>query len=300
MDRFAVGQFGNTRLSKKGRYICSAWSRVRLCVATGPRCAKSSRNRPKLISPRPSDGADSGQLISEPKTLTAAPLTVHHRIGRGRGLRILPGKRANSPSRLADCPYVSRGGSAMEDNQIDKVEEAIAGWRGRRSGAASSTSRWDICEPWSQQRSSHRGSGEADQQVDPDDRQEESSVLLIRHYEAREQPTGVPWFVTPRLQREILETRPRSAKLRRPGLVMLLALPGLVFLAGGAMAQAQEISRPILSSGLRDATHVQTQTIAKPVQSPLIKSPTGATNLPPIGSIGAGSDIRPFLPPGVP
>ena len=188
----------------------------------------------------------------------------------------------------------------MEDNQIDKVQEAITGWRGRRSGVAPSTSRWDICEPWSQQRSSHRGSGEADQQVDPDDRQEESSVLLIRHYEAREQPTGVPWFVTPRLQREILETRPRSAKLRRPGLVMLLALPGLVFLAGGAMAQAQEISRPILSSGLRDATHVQTQTIAKPVQSPLIKSPTGATNLPPIGSIGAGSDIRPFLPPGVP
>jgi hypothetical protein len=189
----------------------------------------------------------------------------------------------------------------MEDNQIDKVQSR--GWRGRRSSAAFSTARWAICELWSQQRSSLSGlSAKADQQVDPNDRQEESmcSVLLIRHYEEREQLTGVPWFVTQGLQGEILETRARPAKLRRPGLVMMLALPGLVFLAGGAMASAQEFSRPILSSGLHDATHVQTQSIAKPVQSPLIKSPTGAANLPPIGSIGAGSDIRPFLAPGVP
>ena len=53
----------------------------------------------------------------------------------------------------------------MEDNQIDKVQEAITGWRGRRSGVAPSTSRWDICEPCTQQRSSLRElSGKADQQ----------------------------------------------------------------------------------------------------------------------------------------
>ena len=191
----------------------------------------------------------------------------------------------------------------MEDNQIDKVQEAVAGWRGRRLSAASSTSRWAIYAPWSQRRSSLRGlSGKTDQQVDPDDRQEESmcSVLLIRHYEAREQPTGVPWFVTPGLRREILETRAGPAKLRSPGLAMLLALPALVLLAGGAMAPAQEFSRPTLSSGLRDTTQVRTQSIAKPGQSPPTESPFGAANLPPIKSIDAASDIRPFLAPGVP
>ena len=126
------------------------------------------------------------------------------------------------------------------------------------------------------------------------------SVLLSRHYEAREQPTGVPWFASPGLQREILETRAGPAKLHNPGLVMLLALSGLVFLAGGAMAPAQESSRPILSSGLRDATQVRTQSNAKPGLPPPTESPFGAAILPPIGSIGAASDIRPFLAPGVP
>ena len=115
-----------------------------------------------------------------------------------------------------------------------------------------------------------------------------------------EQLTDVPSYVTPGLQREILETRARPAKLRRPGLAMLLALPGLVFLAGGATAPAQEFSRPILSSGLRDATQVRTQSIGKPGQSPPAESPFDAANLPPIESIGAASDIRPFLAPGVP
>ena len=126
------------------------------------------------------------------------------------------------------------------------------------------------------------------------------SVLLIRHYEAREQSTGVPRFVTTRLQREILETRARPAKMRSPGLAMLLALPELVFLAGGATAPAQEFSRPILSSGLRDATQVRTQSIAKPGQSPPTESSFDAANLPPIESIGAASDIRRFLAPRVP
>src|SRR5215469_17539565 len=92
-------------------------------------------------------------------------------------------------------------------------------------------------------------------------------------HRSREQLTGVPWFVTPGLQKEILETRARSAKLRRPGLAMLLALPGLVFLAGGATAPAQEFSRPILSSGLRDATQARTQSITKPGLPPPTESP---------------------------
>jgi hypothetical protein len=54
--------------------------------------------------------------------------------------------------------------------------------------------------------------------------------------------------------------------LRCSKLVTLLALPGLVFIADGAMAQAQE----------------------------------AAASLPTIESIGPGSDIRPFLAPGVP
>ena len=107
----------------------------------------------------------------------------------------------------------------MEDNQIDKVQEAVAGWRGRRSSAASST---------------------------------------------------------------------------------LLALFGLVCLAGEGMAPAQEFSRPIVSSGLRDAIQVRTQSIAKPGHPSPTESPFDAANLPPIESIGAASDIRPFLAPGVP
>ena len=126
------------------------------------------------------------------------------------------------------------------------------------------------------------------------------SVLLIRHYEAREQPTGVPWLVTPGLRREILETRAGPAKLRSPGLAMLLALPGLVLLAGGAMAPAQEFSRLTLSSELHHATQVRTQSNAKPGRPPPTESPFDAANLPPTESIRAASDIRPFLAPGVP
>ena len=81
---------------------------------------------------------------------------------------------------------------------------------------------------------------------------------------------------------------------------MLMALPGLVFLAGGTMAPAQEFSRPIVSSGLRDAIQVRTQSIAKPGHPSPTESPFDAANLPPIESIGAASDIRPFLAPGVP
>jgi len=112
----------------------------------------------------------------------------------------------------------------MEDNLIDKVQEAIAGWRGLRSSAASSLR---TVEPLLTQGALRQSRSTAD----PNHRQEESmsSVLLIGHHEARKQPTGVPRSVASGAQRGILETRATAAKLRCSGFVMLLALPGLVF-----------------------------------------------------------------------
>jgi hypothetical protein len=123
------------------------------------------------------------------------------------------------------------------------------------------------------------------------------SVLLLRHYQGRKHPTSASCFMTPEPQRKIPEGRARPAKLRRLELVTLLALPALVVLADGAMAQTQEIARPILSTGLQDVTSVQTQATEKLRQPPPTESPFNAANLPPIVSIGAGSDIRPFLAP---
>ena len=65
------------------------------------------------------------------------------------------------------------------------------------------------------------------------------SVLLLRHYQGRKHPTSASCSMTPELQRKIPEGRARPAKLRRLELVTLLALPALVVLAGGAMAQTQ-------------------------------------------------------------
>jgi Protein of unknown function (DUF3306) len=126
------------------------------------------------------------------------------------------------------------------------------------------------------------------------------SVVLLRHYQGRKHPTSASCFMTPGPQREIPEGRARPATMRRSEFVTLLALPALVFLAGGAMARDQEIARPIPSTGLPDVTSVQTQATEKLRQPPLIKSSCNAANLPPIESIGAGSDIRPFLAPDVP
>lgn len=64
------------------------------------------------------------------------------------------------------------------------------------------------------------------------------SVFLLRHYEARNHSTTAACFMTPGLRREIPEGRGRAAKLRCVEFATLLALPALVFLAGGAMAQA--------------------------------------------------------------
>src|ERR1700730_8321043 len=125
------------------------------------------------------------------------------------------------------------------------------------------------------------------------------SLLLLRHYQGRKHPTSASGSMTPELQRKIPEGRARPAKLRRLELGTLLALPELVVLADGAMAQTQEIARSSLSTGLRDVTSVQTQATEN-LQPPPTESPFNAANLPPIESIGAGSDIRPFLAPGVP
>ena len=79
-----------------------------------------------------------------------------------------------------------------------------------------------------------------------------------------------------------------SAKTRLVSFVInvwLIATSALVFFAGGASAQAQRILPPILSSGLRETTAAETPAIE---------------NLTPIESIGAGSDMRQFLAPGVP
>jgi hypothetical protein len=57
---------------------------------------------------------------------------------------------------------------------------------------------------------------------------------------------------------------------------------------------------PVLSSGLREATPAQTSVTSKLSQRPATPTLFDAASLPPIESIGAGSDIRPFLEPGVP
>ena len=128
------------------------------------------------------------------------------------------------------------------------------------------------------------------------------SVLLPGYHQSPtlKLSTAVPCFMRPELRRGVSDRRERAPKLRCSGLVMVLSLSALVFLAGGALAQVKEISPPILSSGLRAAPRVQTQAIEQLRQRPTAESPFNATNLAPIESIGAGSDIRPFLTSGVP
>jgi hypothetical protein len=145
-------------------------------------------------------------------------------------------------------------------------------------------------------------SGKAVQQADPNDRQEEGMcpVLMLRYCEAQKHRTAAPCSMKLGLRREVLERREREATLRCFEVIMLLALTVLVFLANGAMAQSPEIIPPILSSGLRDPTSVQTQPIEKPGQRAAIQSPLDAAKATSIASIGSGSDIRPFLASGVP
>ena len=91
-----------------------------------------------------------------------------------------------------------------------------------------------------------------------------------------------------------------AATLRTSRLFMLVAGTAPVLLAAGALAQVQETIPPVLSTELHETTTLRTSVIARPSQRPATQSPPDAAGLPPIGSIGAASDIRPFLEPGVP
>lgn len=124
------------------------------------------------------------------------------------------------------------------------------------------------------------------------------SVILFHHYEARKYRAAAPCFLKPELRGKITATCEAAAKLRRSKLATLLSLAALVFLAGGVMARAQEVSPPILSSGLGDATPVRIDAIEKPRQPPPTESPFAAANWP-IESIGAGSSIGPFVASGI-
>jgi hypothetical protein len=106
------------------------------------------------------------------------------------------------------------------------------------------------------------------------------SILLPRHYRgARARYCG---------------------NIARSRLVMLVAATAPVFLAAGALAQVQETIPPVLSSGLDKTTTLQTSVTARPSQRPATQSLPDTASLPPSGSIGAASDVRPFLEPGVP
>ena len=85
-----------------------------------------------------------------------------------------------------------------------------------------------------------------------------------------------------------------AATLRCSRLVMLAAATAPVFLAAGALAQVQETIPPVLSSGLHETTTLQTSVIARPSQRPATQSLPDAASLPPIGSIGAASEIPAF------
>ena len=73
-----------------------------------------------------------------------------------------------------------------------------------------------------------------------------------------------------------------------------------MLLTGGAIAQTQQIFPLSLSSGMHQATPVRAQTIEEPGTPAAASAPFDVANLPPVGSIGTGSDIRPFLAAGVP
>ena len=100
--------------------------------------------------------------------------------------------------------------------------------------------------------------------------------------------------------KEIPEQRATSAKSRWCELVPPLALSAVMLLTGGAMAQTQGVSSPVLSSGMRQATPVRAQAIEKPGGPATANSAFDVANLPPVESIGTGSDIGPFLAAGAP
>jgi len=126
------------------------------------------------------------------------------------------------------------------------------------------------------------------------------SRLLISHYQAPRDSTAASDVMQQELQRLVPGERERAATLRFPKAVILLAASTLVFSASGALAQVQEVVLPALSSGPRDAVPAPTAGIEQSRQLPASQPVFDAISLPPIDSIGAGSDIRAFLDPGVP
>jgi hypothetical protein len=126
------------------------------------------------------------------------------------------------------------------------------------------------------------------------------SVLLSGCYQSRECSSAASRFTKAEPQKEVFGRRKRTAKFRRSEVVMLLALSVPAILPDRVMAQVQENSPPVLSSGLGNAALVKTPVIEELRQHPATEFLLDLANLPPIESIGSGSDIRPFLAPGVP
>ena len=125
-------------------------------------------------------------------------------------------------------------------------------------------------------------------------------VLLSGRCQSRERSSTAPRFTKAEPPREVFGRRRRTAKFRRSEVVMLLALSVPAVLAEGAMAQVRENSPPVLSSGLGNAAFVKAPIIEELRQHPATEFLLDVANLPPIASIGSGSDIRPFLAAGVP
>lgn len=124
--------------------------------------------------------------------------------------------------------------------------------------------------------------------------------LPLRHDKATQHPAAASRGTALGPPKEVLEGANRTTTLRRLKAVRLLALQALFFLTGGAMTEAQELLAPILSPQPRGATSAGTQAIQELRQRSTTQSPFDTANLLPIGSISAGSDIRPFLSAIVP
>ena len=126
------------------------------------------------------------------------------------------------------------------------------------------------------------------------------SPLLFPRCKARKPSTAASCVVERGVRHEIPEKGASAATLCRFSLIMGLAGSLPAFLAGGTFAQAQQTSPPILSNRLGDATAPEISVTAKPGQRPETQAVFNAASLPSIKSIGAESDIRPLLQPGVP
>ena len=126
------------------------------------------------------------------------------------------------------------------------------------------------------------------------------SVLLSGRHRSRERSSATSRFTKAEPPRAVFGRRKRTAKFRRSEGVMLLALSVPAVLAEGATAQVRENSPPVLSSGLGNAAFVKVPAIEEFRQHPATEFLLDLANLPPIESIGSGSDIRPFLALGVP